>query len=74
MRLGPAKRHSIFEMSSHFEQMWCWAAYNDTWRDVWEVCRAGNLEGGGLSGDRSETFLLVNQSNFGLCLDTFQIT
>jgi len=37
-------------------EMWCWAAYNDTWRDIWEICKA------------------VDRPNFGLCLDTFQIT
>jgi len=26
---------------SFFQQMWCWAAHNDTWRDIWEICKAG---------------------------------
>ncbi|KAK9895327.1 putative 3-dehydroshikimate dehydratase [Cystobasidium minutum MCA 4210] len=37
-------------------EMWCWAAHNDTWKDIWEICKA------------------VDRPNFGLCLDTFQIT
>lgn len=27
--------------SAYYTQMWCWAAYNDTWRDIWDICKAG---------------------------------
>jgi len=34
---------------------WCWAAYNDTWKDVWEICKAVDRPNFGLCLDTFQT-------------------
>ena len=36
-------------------QNWCWAAYNDTWKDVWEICKAVDRPNFGLCLDTFQT-------------------
>lgn len=41
-------------------EMWCWAAYNDTWKDIWEICKAVDRPNFGLCLD---TFQIVIRSS-----------
>ena len=54
-------------------EMWCWGVHNSTWRDIWKICKA-SMSIFQLFDPQLTKPTSVNRPNFGLCLDTFQIT